>query len=129
MGGTYITKRKARVEFQLAEFSLRKKITWSCHVDESNPQLSSYDMIIGDDLLQELGIDLLYSTAVPMIRWEQTEVPMKPRGTLNDPDVMEEAHSMIVDLSSKPLRKAEERRVRILDTDEKPMPLWIWPSL
>jgi hypothetical protein len=34
------------------------------YVDESDARLNSYDMIIGRDLLHELGIDLLYSLAM-----------------------------------------------------------------
>jgi hypothetical protein len=31
------------------------------YVDESDKRLTSYDMIIGRDLLTELGIDLMFS--------------------------------------------------------------------
>ena len=66
LGGVYHTRKKGQVEISLPEFSLIKKITWTFHVDEqSKPELAQYDMIIGDDLMQELGIDLLYSTDVP----------------------------------------------------------------
>ena len=81
LGGVYHTRKQGQVEISLPEFSLTKKITWTFHVDEqSNPELAQYDMIIGDDLMQELGIDLLYSTDVPCIKWEHVEVPMKPHG-------------------------------------------------
>jgi hypothetical protein len=68
MGGIYTTKRKALVEFTLPEFSTNKTISCVCHVDESaNPHLTHYDMITGDELLKELGIDLIYSTAIPTV--------------------------------------------------------------
>jgi hypothetical protein len=68
MGGIYTTKRKALVEFTFPEFSTNKTISCVCHVDESaDPHLTHYDMIIGDELLQELGIDLIYSTAIPTV--------------------------------------------------------------
>jgi hypothetical protein len=38
-------------------------------VDESDNRLSNYDMIIGRDLLHELGIDLLFSTGE--MKWGQ----------------------------------------------------------
>ena len=54
LGGTYLTKRKALMEFWLPEFSLNKKIQWVCHVDENtDPDLAQYDMIIGADLMTE----------------------------------------------------------------------------
>ena len=118
MGGIFETRRKAKVQFQLSEFSLRKKIDWSFHVDETKTE-SNYDMIIGDDILQGIGTDLIYSAEVPLVRWEHVDVPMKERGTLQDPDLMEHVHALSIDLTSKPLRKAEERRVRMLDVDEK----------
>jgi len=90
-----------------------------CHVDETIPPASdNYDMIIGDVLLKELGIDLLYSLPVASIRWEEVEVPMKPRHLLNESYVMEQIYHQAVDMTSKPLRKAEQRQVQILDTDE-----------
>jgi hypothetical protein len=61
MGGIYTTKHKALVEFTLPEFSTNKTISCVCHVDESaDPHLTHYDMIIGDELLKELGIDLRF---------------------------------------------------------------------
>ena len=72
----------------MSELSLRKKIDWTFHVDESTEQ-PQYDMIIGDDILQELGIDLNYSTKT--IVWEQTEVPMKDKGTMDSANLMQSA--------------------------------------
>ena len=45
------------------------------YVDESDTRLNSYDMIIGRDLLTELGIDLLFSTGE--MKWAQASVPMR----------------------------------------------------
>ena len=86
LGGVYTTKRKALMQFCLPQFSLNKSVTRSCHVDESTDlKFAQYDMIIGDDIMQELGIDLLYSKHLMV--WEDNEVPMKNRGLLKDTDV------------------------------------------
>jgi hypothetical protein len=45
------------------------------YVDESDKRLNSYDMIIGRDLLTELGIDLMFSSGE--IKWAQASVPMR----------------------------------------------------
>jgi hypothetical protein len=45
------------------------------YVNESDARLNSYDMIIGRDLLQELGIDLLFSLGV--IKWDKASVPIE----------------------------------------------------
>ena len=100
----------------LPEFSLNKQITWTFHVDEvTNPQLAQYDMIIGDDLMQELGIDLIYSTEVPCNKWEEVEVPMKPRGSLNR-ESLQHLYSMHSD-DPAIIEKAEKRRQVIYDAD------------
>jgi hypothetical protein len=74
------------MDFRLPEFSLNKSITWSCHVDLStDPKFAQSDMIIGDDLMQELGIDLLLSKQLMIL--EDNEVPMKNRGLLKDTNI------------------------------------------
>jgi hypothetical protein len=81
------------IEFTLPEFSTNKTISCVCHVDESaDPHLTHYDMIIGDELLKELGIDLIYSTAIPTVQWEEVKVPMKPRHTLSESHAMEQIY-------------------------------------
>ena len=75
LGGTYLTKIRALMEFRLPKFSLNKKIQWVCHVDENtDPDLAQYNMIIGANLMTKLGIDLLYSDQLMV--WEDNEVPM-----------------------------------------------------
>ena len=116
LGGVYHTRKRGQVDLLLPEFSLNKQITWTFHVDEvTNPQLAQYDMIIGDDLMQELGIDLIYSTEVPCIKWEEVEVPMKPRGSLNR-ESLNNLYSMQSD-DPAIIEKAEKRRQVIYDAD------------
>jgi hypothetical protein len=58
-------------------------------------------MITGDELLKELGIDLIYSTAIPTVWWEEVEVPMKPRHTSwSESHVMEQIYYQAVDMAS-----------------------------
>jgi hypothetical protein len=74
-------------------------------VDEStDPKFAQYDMIIGDDLMQELGIDLLYSKQLMV--WENNEVPMKNWGLLKDTDVAQHIYRMHVK-DSPVIQKAE----------------------
>jgi hypothetical protein len=47
LGGVYTTKKKAKVNFRLPEFSLTKTISWICHVDQmTDPEHALYYMII-----------------------------------------------------------------------------------
>ncbi len=84
-------------------------------MDEStDPKFAQYDMIIGDDLMQELGIDLLYSKHLMV--WENNEVPMKNRGLLKDTDIAQHIYRMHVE-DSPIIQKAEARKMKILDAD------------
>ena len=57
MGGTYETRRKCLLEFMLPEFSNSKTIKSSVNVDETHDRSEvRYDVIIGRDILTELGI-------------------------------------------------------------------------
>ncbi len=84
-------------------------------MDEStDPKFAQYDMIIGDNLMQELGIDLLYSKHLMV--WENNEVPMKNRGLLKDTNVAQHMYRMHVE-DSPIIQKAEARKMKILDAD------------
>jgi hypothetical protein len=73
--GSFTTNRKVDCQFTLPEFHQGKDITWKMYVDESDKRLNNYDMIIGRDLLTELGIDLLFSSGE--MKWAQASVPMR----------------------------------------------------
>jgi hypothetical protein len=66
----------------LPEFHEGKDISWNMYVDESDARLNSYDMIIGRDLLHELGIYLLFSLGV--MKWDNATVPMRDPSQLRD---------------------------------------------
>ena len=69
MGGIFTTKRRALVEFKLQEFSNSRTIGAKVHVDDmTNPDNAQYDMIMGTDLLESLGIDLLFSKK--LVTWD-----------------------------------------------------------
>ena len=73
----------------------------------------NYDMIIGNDLLQELQVDIKYSTAT--IEWDGAEVPMRSR------DATVEDSFYISDTPS--LQEAAERIKEILDAKYEPADL------
>ena len=114
MGGEFITDSTYTVEFALPEFSTDKTITWVVHVDErTDPTVSKYDMIIGSDLLSELGIILDYSDAV--ITWEHVTVPMKNYGFFRDRTNLEKLYE--INKIDGILQSAEHRQMVILDAD------------
>ena len=60
VAGDFSSKGKCNVRFKMAEFNPTATICHKAHVAEN---LGNYDMIIGRELLHELGIDLQFSTA------------------------------------------------------------------
>ena len=79
--GSMHTKRESTVKFKLNEFSSSKEIEWKFHVDESdlNSKSIGYDMIIGLDLMSELG--LIINCRKNVIDWEDIQIPMTSKGT------------------------------------------------
>ena len=71
--GSFNTSWKAMVSFILSELQPDKTITWEFHVDEG--RTTHYGLLIGRDLLNEVGIDLLFSSKC--ISWEGHTTPMK----------------------------------------------------
>jgi hypothetical protein len=62
-----------------------REIEWDCYVDESDPDSCLYDMIIGRDLMIELGIDICFSTAE--IKWDNASIPMVSVDQLRDASI------------------------------------------
>jgi hypothetical protein len=59
MGGQFTTT--GLVTILLPEFNLKKRISWTFQIDDRSKESSTYDMIIGRDLLGELGIILNFN--------------------------------------------------------------------
>ena len=77
-GGQFVTTLQREINFTLPEFSTSKDITWTCHEDSNTLRKNAqYDMIIGADLLSELGIELNFNTQ--RMIWEGIEIPMKDK--------------------------------------------------
>ena len=114
MGGNFLTKKRAIMKFKLPEFSETKTITWPMHVDEqSEPSQVQYDMILGTDIMEAIGMDLRFSTKT--IEWDNVIIPMKERGLISNPDAAEIIfHSAV---QSPLITRAEARHAKILDAD------------
>ena len=114
--GTFETAGKAKVVFTLPEFHEHKEIEWDVHVDQSDHDSSTYDMIMGRDLLDTLGMDLLFSEH--MMKWDNATVPMRnPR--IFHPDKKETFFNEMF-LIHDPLTTEAERIQRITDIKYSP---------
>ena len=80
-GGQFETSASCEIQMKLLDFSSSRTVTWRFHVDKnSKSETENYDMIIGKDLMQNLGLDVKYSNLT--LQWEQLEVPMRNYGEL-----------------------------------------------
>jgi Retroviral aspartyl protease len=70
--GTFLTHAKAKIQFSLNEFFEKRLIEHMAHVAND---LSSYDMILGRDLLHELGVDIKFNSKT--VEWDRVSIPMK----------------------------------------------------
>jgi len=119
-GGTFLTKDDVPIVFTLPEFAPSKEITWTMAVDEAKVN-HKYDMIIGRDLQQALGIDILWSKG--HLAWEDITIPMKSTFTSNTLESMAESQArgelldeiLSMDHEGDILMEATNRAMKILD--------------
>jgi len=83
--GPLNTSEQVDIEFALPELSPSATIKATVHVHPA--KITRYDMIIGRDMLTELGIDVLFSTST--IEWGRmnASIPMKPYDFVLNEDV------------------------------------------
>ena len=74
--GKFTTVGKSKIQLQLTELSQTAILEETIFVTDQD--LGQYDIIIGRNTLENLGIDLLFSTST--INWpdRDVELPMKP---------------------------------------------------
>ena len=97
--GTFQTSSKVNCSFSLPEFHDNRDITWKFYVDEADNADSKYDMIIGRDLLAELGMDFSFKKGT--MTWDGAEVHMKDNAIFNNSGNIEDL------LNTEPISEAE----------------------
>ncbi|MGH7974471.1 MAG: reverse transcriptase domain-containing protein [bacterium] len=111
--GIFTTTHNATVKFKLPELCRMKEITWPCYVNaHADPRQANYDMIIGLDLQQELGLTVDNENL--MVHWGELTAPMKEKGSLNNTVIVEQLLHTISDEPSI-IKEAIDRRNRLLD--------------
>ena len=103
------TTKLCKIQFSLPELLPTRLVKWKVHVDASN-QLP-YDMILGRDLLHELGLNLNFEDKT--VQWEQAKVPMHDTAHTS-------ADSYAIQQESPSVTEATERIQRILDAKYEP---------
>ena len=81
--GYFNTTGVASIRFMLPEFTTKPKFEYLVHLDTSELNTGSpYDMVIGREFLQELGMNIKFSSCET--EFEGATVPMRDRNTLQD---------------------------------------------
>ena len=117
--GTFKTCCTSKIKFQLTAFHPNRDIEWTAFVDESPSDMSRYDMIIGRDLMHEIGMDILFSTS--QMRWDNATVPMQPVEKLKDSQIEDFEHEIF--FSEDPITTDAERIQAIVDAKYCPADL------
>ena len=72
MAGPITTTDTVKTTFILPEFHPHRSIEWTFNV---TPMTMNYDVILGRDVLEELGMQIDFSNCT--IVWDEATVPMK----------------------------------------------------
>ena len=108
--GTFVTSSRTKLQFKLPEFHEKRVVEYQVHVTKD---LGRYDMIIGRDILEELGIDIKFSNNT--MEWDDKVVPMKSI----DAEVEDSFHAE----DSEAMQDATDRIKQILDAKYEPADL------
>ena len=109
VAGNFSTTKQTTIVFSLPALHEKRTIETLVHV---TPNLRNYDMILGRDLLQELGIILNFQNAT--VQWEHAICPMKS----TDKKTNYSIQAAIED--SKSLKDATTRMKQILEAKYEP---------
>ena len=100
--GKMETNYKAKAQFVIPELHDNRLIEWDVHVTKD---LGIYDMIIGRDVLKDLGIDIRFSTET--VEWDQSQIPFR--------NIDDDPHTSYYIRDSDTIDEATERLKSILD--------------
>ena len=106
--GCFSTDTIRKIVFQLPEFSTKKKIVHNFHV--SRDLALNYEIIIGLDVLNELGIIVDFASKV--LTWEGTDVEMQVRANIPTEELRTLLEETMEPHSTRSIRK---RAIEILD--------------
>ena len=117
--GTMVTSRNCSLNFKLDEFSTSKTVKWIFHVDETEISQKNlgYDMIVGLDLMSELGLIINYEDKI--VEWKELKIHM----TTSSTKFKNKQHlNAILESTQEPksTRSEQSRLIKILDADYKP---------
>ena len=111
--GNLSTTTKCQATFMLPEFHHDRVIEWDLHVSQN---LGAYDMIIGRDILSDLGFKFDFSSNT--VEWDGVSIPLKPNDATEqeayhvpDPDKVEDATDRLKKILDAKYVPADLRKV------------------
>ena len=107
MAGTFQTDSVANLKFSLSELNPTASIRTDVYAVDD---MQNYDMIIGRDLLNQLGFVINFREKI--IQWEDAEIPMK------DPNSTRKTHFYVDEPSS--VQEESDRLKKVLDAKYAP---------
>jgi hypothetical protein len=117
MGGKFTTNKTEFLTFSPPAFNLKKQISWEFHVDDRSESSSTYDMIIGRDLLGESGIIMNFNDHT--VTWDTDTIPMKDRDTCTLSSVESLIEVYMSANEPQTLRDEYSRATKILNAEYK----------
>lgn len=111
--GNFATTKQAKAMFIIPELHDNRVIERTLHVA---PDLGAYDMIIGRDLLQDLGIDIRFSDKT--VEWDGVSIPFKDSDARHESESFHVADSPHVDEAVERLKRILEAKYEAADLDE-----------
>src|SRR5687768_694958 len=91
--GSFRTTKTCKLNFTLPAFHEHRNISLTVFVDETDKLSSRYDMIIGRDLLDEHGMNFLFST--DLMEWDNSRQPMLDPDLFDQEDLDELVNEML----------------------------------
>ena len=111
-GGNYTTSETASVDFKLPDFSESREIQWNFHIsNEKNNDNLGYDVIIGRDLMKELGMIIDFENC--QVKWKELSIPMRNYGELEKGDELN--LTFLQSVEPEVTQQLENRAQRIAD--------------
>ena len=112
-GGAMSTTRQCQATFTIPELHDNRLIAWDVHVTQD---LGAYDMIIGRDILLDLGIDIKFSDQ--SIEWDGNSIPMRDNDLseeeayyVSDTDVIEDSNRRMKEILDAKYEAADLNKV------------------
>src|SRR6478672_7396445 len=109
--GSFQTSKTCKIKFILPAFHKHRNISWKAFVNETDTLSSRYDMVIGRDLLEELGINFLFKEH--LMEWDNASTPMLDPAVFNTEQIDDLEHEFFY--IHDPVTTDAERIQAILD--------------